>query len=111
MACEAGEVVAGTAVAVPSSRGERFFPRRRLHVVPKTVGRVIINHPDGLHERIANGRADEFEPAFEQVPAQRVGFPCVRRNLLERFPVVANRLTADEPPQVAVKRAEFVLHS
>ena len=39
---------------------------------PKTIDDMIVDHPGGLHVRIANRRADEFEAALLQVFAQRI---------------------------------------
>ena len=36
-------------------------------LVSEAAHEVIVDHADGLHERIAYRRADEFEPAAKQV--------------------------------------------
>ena len=33
--------------------------------VSKTIGLVVINHADRLHERVADGRANELETSLE----------------------------------------------
>jgi len=34
-------------------------------LVSKTIGLVVINHTNGLHERVADGRANELETSLE----------------------------------------------
>ena len=36
-------------------------------LVSKTVGRMIVDHADGLHEGVADGRPDKIEAEFFQV--------------------------------------------
>jgi hypothetical protein len=43
-------------------------------VVAEAVARVVVDEADGLHEGVANRRADEAEAAALQVFADRVGF-------------------------------------
>src|SRR6266571_4446252 len=54
-----------------------FFIRHRPLFRPqlppaKAIHDVIVDHPDRLHMRVANGTADETEPAPLQIFAQRV---------------------------------------
>jgi hypothetical protein len=39
---------------------------------PKTICNVIVDHPCGLHVRIADRRTDKFEAALLQVFTQRI---------------------------------------
>ena len=39
---------------------------------PKTIDDMIVDHPGGLHVRVADRRADELEAALLQVFAQRI---------------------------------------
>ncbi len=65
---------------------------------------MIIHHPDCLHEGVADGRPDEFEPPKFQVFGHGVGFwtggwqilPSVGRWTQQRLPT-------REGPNVAVK--------
>ena len=41
---------------------------------PKTIDDMIVDHPGGLHVRVADRRADELEAALLQVFAQRIRF-------------------------------------
>ena len=68
---------------------------------------MIIHHPDRLHERIANGRADKLEAAASQFLAHRVGFCRSGGDLLEALPCVLLRPIADEAPNEAIERTEF----
>jgi hypothetical protein len=40
---------------------------------PKTIDDMIVDHPGGLHVRVAYRRADELEAALLQVFAQSIG--------------------------------------
>jgi len=71
---------------------------------------VIVDHPDGLHKRVADGRAHELEAARLEVPAQRVGFGRSVGNFLERSPPVPFGLAADESPEIGVKAPELFLN-
>ena len=39
---------------------------------PKTIDDMIVDHPRGLHVRIADRRTDKFEAALLQVFTQRI---------------------------------------
>ncbi len=71
---------------------------------------VIVHQADRLHESVADGRADEFESALDQVFTQRVRFGGLGRNLLQRLAGVLSGLAADELPDVGVKAAELLLN-
>ena len=40
--------------------------------IPVTVDEVIVDHPDGLHVRVHDRRADEAETTLFQVAAERI---------------------------------------
>ena len=46
---------------------------------------VVVYHPDGLHKRVANSRANETEEALLQVYAHRNGLGGGSRIVFERF--------------------------
>lgn len=69
---------------------------------------MIIDHPDGLHESIANCRADEIKTAVLQIAAQGVGFSGGGRNW--RAAVSPQRFSFHKFPNVRVETAEFFLH-
>ena len=71
---------------------------------------MIIHHADRLHERIADGRADKFETALEQVFTHGIGFFGRHRNVLHWFNFVIHLLPADKLPNIGIKRAEFFLN-
>lgn len=69
---------------------------------------VIIYHSNCLHERIANGRAHEFEAPLEKIFAQSIRD---RRSGHDRRAALALHWPMiDERPNVIGKRAEFLLH-
>src|SRR5688572_13409684 len=39
----------------------------------EAIGGMVIDHPDRLHEGIADGRPDELESAPAQIAAERIG--------------------------------------
>ena len=45
-----------------------------LHLfIAKTVRRMVVDHPGGLHVRIDDGRPDEVEAAAFEVPGDFIG--------------------------------------
>ena len=42
--------------------------------IPETVDEVIVHHPDSLHVRINDRRADEAESPNFEILAERIGF-------------------------------------
>src|SRR5262245_7350368 len=92
---------------LPCARESRFLAQL---FVPEAMHEVVIDHSDGLHERIADGRADELEAASPQVLAQRVRFRRRSRDFLRRPPLVLYRPAADELPNVRVEAAEILLY-
>jgi len=77
--------------------------------VAETRNQVIVDHARGLHEGVANGRADEAETALLQIFAEGVGFGGFCREAFAGFPGVLFGLAADEAPDVCVKGTEFFL--
>src|SRR5580704_19616049 len=78
--------------------------------IAETIPRMIIDHADGLHERVANGSPDKTKAARLQILAQRVGFRRACWNLPRRLPIVFLRAPAHELPNVTVERSELMLH-
>ena len=68
---------------------------------------MIVDHAGGLHQRIADGRADELESALNQVAAHGVGFGCAGWHLSHSSPTILLRLVADKTPEVSVETAEL----
>src|SRR5258706_13818735 len=77
----------------------------------RTGDEVVVHHPTRLHECIADGGADKFESAFQQVLAHRVTFKGASRKLGHRAASVDDRPAAHEIPEVAVKASELALDS
>src|SRR5207245_10015678 len=59
----------------------------------------------GLHEGVADGRADELEAGLLQRLGQGVAFSRLARHVLEAPGLVLLRLAADEAPQELGERA------
>src|SRR6185295_10114031 len=78
--------------------------------ITEAVDRVVVDHPDGLHERIANRRSDEAEAARQEILAQRVGFGGSRGKISQRLAPVLDRPSANEPPDILIERSELALH-
>ena len=77
--------------------------------VSKAIARMIVDHANGLHERITNRRADEREaPAF-QVSTYGIRNRCVAGNVAWRLPAVGDRSAVNECPNILVKAADLLL--
>ena len=85
-------------------------PKLTPHLITEAIARMIIDHADGLHECVTNGRADESETARFQILAQRIRLRRARRNLARGRPLISLRTSAHELPHVTVKRPELALH-
>lgn len=68
-------------------------------VVAVAVGGVVHHHAGGLHEGVADGRANEIETGLAQRLAHRLGLGRHRRHLAAFAEVIDLGLTADEGPQ------------
>src|SRR5919197_320301 len=68
---------------------------------------VVVDHADGLHERVADGRTDEPEAARLEVLAHGPGLRRLGGDIGERPPAVLDRPTLDEPPQVRIESSQF----
>src|SRR5881394_1312505 len=73
----------------------------------RTRYEMVVDHAGRLHQRVTDGRADEFESAFNQIPAHRVGFGCARRQLSHSSPTILFRFDAEKTPEVSVETAEL----
>src|SRR5437899_4551320 len=91
-----------------SRRGEAR--QRPSHVIAETLDRVVVDQPSSLHERVADSRADEIEAALLQILAHRVRFRSARRNSSPQTPGVHSGFATDKLPDVAIERAELLLH-
>jgi hypothetical protein len=69
---------------------------------------MIVDHADSLHERVANGRADESEASPAQVPAHLLRLRRRSGHLLGAPPVVLDPRPADEPPKVRIEAFELL---
>jgi hypothetical protein len=70
---------------------------------------MIVDETRRLHMRVNDGRADEAESAAFEVLAQCVGLRTRRWDIGLFFEAVADRLSADETPNVLVEATEFLL--
>lgn len=67
--------------------------------VAVTILSVIHDHARGLHQRVANGRADEREPGLFQAFAHRQRFGGDRRDFAAILEMIDDRLIANERPE------------
>ena len=51
--------------------------------VPEAIHHMVVDHPDCLHERIADRRTDKPEPPPLQLPAHRDGRRCLRGDIAD----------------------------
>src|SRR5688572_5385852 len=78
--------------------------------MPEAVDRVVVHHPHRLHERVADRRAHESEPAPLEILAQRIRLWRAGGDLAERTPAIHLRRPTHELPCVAIEAAELPLH-
>ena len=78
--------------------------------MPRTSNKMVVNHADCLHERVADGRADEFKSSPEQVAAHRVGLGSARGHFGHSPPAILDWLPADEAPEVSVETSKLLTH-
>jgi len=51
-----------------SSEKGAALQRAKLHlVITKAIEHMVVDHPSGLHECVADGRPDKLEPTPDQV--------------------------------------------
>lgn len=67
--------------------------------VAVAIASVIHDHARGLHQRVANGRADEREPGLFQALAHRHSFGGNRRDFAAILEMIDDRLVTDERPE------------
>src|SRR5947207_316647 len=91
------------------TRWNASLPRLPDFAIAEAIRGVVVDHADGLHECVADRRADEFESAPQKVLAQGVGLGRPGGNLFNTFPLVTDWLSADELPEVSVEAAELLL--
>src|SRR5258708_14406010 len=78
-----GNAVSGarkTAQDTSAMTGKRNNTRTlTLHVpdflIPETANRVVVDHADGLHQRVTDLRTHKFQAALQHGLAPRVGLP------------------------------------
>ena len=80
-------------------------------LVTKAACQMIIHHPGRLHERVHDRRANEVESALSQVFADGIRDLGLCNDVGRALCLIYDRLAADEPPNVAVKRPELILYS
>src|SRR5436190_9580341 len=76
----------------------------------ETIDCVIVDHADGLHEGVADGGADEFEAALEEVFAHRIGLRSFRGDIFESCSAMLDGFAADKGPEILVEGPELLLH-
>ena len=70
---------------------------------------MVVDHSHSLHEGIADGRSDELEPPFLEVPAHGFSLRCSYGYLSKTSACVADLLSPHESPEVRVQRTELLL--
>src|SRR5436309_13382642 len=77
--------------------------------VPEASHEMVVDHARGLHEGVADRRADEGEAAPLKVLAHCIGHIRPGRHLLVRLPRVLERDAPDKPPDEVVESPELPL--
>ena len=78
--------------------------------ISEATHQMVVDHSCRLHEGVTDGGADKAEAASLEVLAHRVGGFGLGRHVLHTLPRVPERAPSDEPPDVIVERAEFLLY-
>src|SRR5207247_778778 len=92
----------------PGTRNTRSLSRLREPLdlaAPEAADEVVVHHPGGLHERVADRRAHEGEAARLEVAAQRVREVGHRRHLPRLPPAVLERPPVHVAPEPGIERA------
>src|SRR5258708_4378968 len=79
-------------------------------LVTKTPHDMVVHHPSGLHECIANGRSHKAEPPPLQILAQRIRLLRLRRQPGMGLPSIPYWLAPDKPPHIGIERPKLLLH-
>jgi hypothetical protein len=78
--------------------------------VARAGDEVVIGEPDGLHEGVDDGGADEAEPAADHVLADGLRLGRLHRDLAAVLVARRQRLVVHERPHVLVQRTEVTAH-
>ena len=87
-----------------------MFPLCQI-LIPEASDKVVVDHSGRLHKCIADGRADEREPALDEILAHGIGLRRARRHISHMLPAVLQGFPAHEAPHIGVKTVEFLLYS
>lgn len=77
--------------------------------VSKALDNMIVHHPHGLHESVANGRAHKCEPSADKIFAHRIGFSRTGGDLFELFPAIYLWFAAHETPDISIETPKLLL--
>src|SRR5215831_4189082 len=79
--------------------------------ITKAVHGVVVHHPDGLHEGVADGGANEGKSSPLKIFTHCVGLNGPTGDLAHGPPGIHPRFAADKLPDVAVEGAVLALHT
>ncbi len=79
--------------------------------VAVAVDEMIVDHADGLHERVDDRRPDEIAAALLQVLRMPRDIAVSRRNVAHASRVIDDRPAVDEAPEMAGKAAAVAMIS
>ena len=83
-----------------SSGPGRIRERGAQFLIPEAIRRMVIDHADGLHKRIADRRSHERKTSFLEIFAHGFSFRCLRRDLFEFSPGILDCSIAHKPPDI-----------
>src|SRR6266571_156949 len=84
---------------------KRFRSFTRNFLIAKTIRFMIVDQADRLHERVADRRTHELEPALQEITTQRVRIG--RKGLNWSATFSPDRLFVYESPDIIIKTSEF----
>jgi len=79
-------------------------------LVSKAIDGMIIDHPDCLHERVADSWTDKGKPSFFEILAHDNRSLGLSGYLLRPPPVIDDGPVADKIPDITVKSTKFILY-
>ena len=78
-------------------------------LITEAFHQVVVHHPGGLHEGVADSGAHEFKATLFQGFAHGIRFGCADGNLFDGFPVIDFGFTPGELPDESIETARFLL--
>jgi len=70
---------------------------------------MVVHHPHGLHESVADGRAHKCKTSADKIFAHCIGFSRMGRDLFELLPAIYLSFAAHETPNINIETSKLLL--